>query len=170
MSNSNKWPATLLLCGAGLLVMLPLQPGWKSSTTENWVTANVAGTRLRIDPETAGDLRVVERLALEFAPGNSPFLTAPYWPGAYAALERKSPVWEIYALYPRSEAFQKAEIERIEATRPGFAFLIDAPLDGLENRRFRHTHPLLYRYILDHFQSIKGYSANTAYRVYKSKL
>ncbi len=94
----------------------------------------------------------------------------PGWqcrPGAYPLLGRKSPMWEIYAIFPRSEGFQQMEIERIKAANPGFVLIFDFPLDGREALRFRNTHPLIHQYILDNFELLLD-SPNPAYQIYKA--
>ena len=136
-----KWPFAALLCGASLLVMLPTHPWWYCYSTQQCVDIKVAGDKLKVDRETAGNLAALNKLAEQFAPGNRTFIAAPFWPGAYAALGRKSPMWEIYVLFPRSVAFQQAEIERIKAANPGFVVIDDFPLDGREDMRFRNMNP-----------------------------
>jgi hypothetical protein len=89
--------------------------------------------------------------------------------GAYAALGRKSPIWGIYPLLPRGEAFQLAEIERIKAANPGFAMIIDRPLDGREELRFRSTHPMIEQYIRNNFRPLSGFTQNSTYQIYISK-
>ena len=77
-------------------------------------------------------------------------------------------MWEIYALFPRPQAFEQAEIERIKIVKPGFALVFDLPLDGRDELRFRNTHPLIHQYILDNFQLLPN-SPNPAYQIYKAK-
>lgn len=146
-----KWPFAALLCGASLLVMLPKHPGWYCYSSQQCDEVNVAGDKLKIDRVTASNLAGVTQFAEQFAPGDKTFI-ATFWPGAYAALGRKSPMWEIYVLFPRSVAFQQAEIERIKAAKPGFALIIDHPFDGRDDLRFSNTHPIVYQYIRDNFE------------------
>jgi hypothetical protein len=148
--------------------MLPLHPGWQCRASQ-CVDADVAGSKLKIDPGTASDLAMLSKLAEQFAPGDRSFIAAPFWPGAYAALTRKSPMWEIYALFPRSEAFERAELERIKAADPGFAVILDFPLDGRDALRFRDTHPMIDRYVRNHFEQLNGYTQNPAYHLYRSR-
>jgi hypothetical protein len=162
-------PFATLLCGASVLVMLPLHPGWQCRASMQCVETDVAGSKLTIDPGTAGDLTMLTTLAGRFAPGNRSFVAAPFWPGAYAALHRRSPMWEIYPLFPRDEAFERAELERIKAADPGFAMILDLPLDGRDELRFRNTHPLIERYIRDHFEPLNGYTPNPAYHLYRGR-
>ncbi len=91
------------------------------------------------------------------------------WPGAYVALKRESPMWEVYAILPRSKANEEVEIERIKAANPGFALVYDHALDGRDELRFGNTHPLTDRYIRDHFEPLIGYTQNSEYRIYRSK-
>lgn len=164
-----KWIFTPLLCGASLLVMIPSYPGYYCYSSQQCVEFNVAGDKLKVDRAMANDLAVLNKLAEQYAPGNRTFIAAPFWPGAYAALERKSPMWEIYALFPRSTSFQQTEIERIKAANPGFAVIIDFPLDGREELRFRNTHPIVDQYIRDHFERLNDNLRSTTFQVYKSK-
>jgi hypothetical protein len=165
-----RWSFAALLCGASLLVMLPMHPGWQCCASQQCVTADVAGSKLTIDQGTADDLVMLKKLAARFAPGNRSFIAHPLWPGAYAALERKSPLWEVYSfLHPRSNVFQQAEIERIKAANPGFVMLYDLPVDERDELRFSKTHPIIVQYIRDHFERIDGFTQNPAYQIYKCK-
>jgi hypothetical protein len=163
-----KWPFAVLLCGLSLLVMLPLHPRWYCYSTQKCVDINVAGDMLKVDLETTKNLAMFSNAAERFAPGDRTFIAAPFWPGAYAALGRKSPMWEIYALFPRNAAFQQAEIERIKAANPGFVVINDFALDGHDDLRFRHTHPIIDQYIRDNFVPLNGPNL-VLFRYYRSK-
>jgi hypothetical protein len=163
-----KWPLSLILCTSSLWLMHVFHPGWQCHASKQWVNIEISGSNLVVDPDTANDYIFIRRLVDQYAPDGRSFIITPFWPGAYALLERKSPIWEIYALFPRSETFQKAEIERIKAAKPGFALVIDLSLDGRDELRFQNTHPLIYQYILDHFDRVP-YS-HPVYQIYKAKL
>ena len=121
-----------------------------------------------VAPGTASNVAMLKSLAEEFAPNGRSFVATPFWPGAYALLERQSPMWEIYALFSRSETFENQEIERIKASNPGFVLILDLPLDGREELRFRNTHPLTYKFILENFDPM-DVSQNPAYQIFKSR-
>jgi hypothetical protein len=101
----------------------------------------------------------------DFAPLAS--LATPFWPGAYALLGCKSPMWEIYALFHRSQAFEQAEIERIKAAKPGFVLILDYPLDGHDALRFQNSHPLIQKFIIDHFERVLD-SPSSIYQIYRA--
>jgi hypothetical protein len=154
--------------GATVLVMLPNHPGW---SWKRYVKANVGGSQLRIYPEDAHFFSMLTRLAHEYAPGGRTFIAAPRFTTAFAFLERKDPMREISSIYPRSESFQLAEIERIKSSDPGFAIIYDKPAFGSEELRFSKTHPLIFQYILDHFEPLlsRDYTNDPAYLLYKAK-
>ena len=158
----------VVLITASAIVALPLQPGCSAWRDGDWKSARVGRDGLLVDPTTAADLKLVASLAQRYARDGRPFIATPNWPGAYAALERKSPMWEIYALFPRGPAFEREEIERIRSSNPGFAVVMDLALDGRDELRFRNTHPLTDRYIRDHFIPVCDLDLDANLRVYKA--
>lgn len=163
-----KWSLALILCLSSFWVMFIVHPGWQCHASKQCVNVEVSGSNLIIDPGTANDVRLLRQLADQYAPKGQSFIAAPFWPGAYALLERKSPMWEIYALFRRPQAFEQAEIERIKTAKPSFAFVLDMPLDGHDELRFKNTHPLIHQYILDNFELLPN-SPNPSYQIYKVK-
>ncbi len=163
-----KWPFTAALCAGSLGAVHIYHPGWQCHLSKQCVTVEVSGNNLQITPDVAGSIALLRRLAEQYAPNGQSFIATPFWPGAYALLERRSPMWEIYALFPRSEAFEKMEIDRIQAAGPGFALVLDIPLDGRDELRFKNTHPLANQYIMDNFILLSD-TPNQVYQVYKSK-
>ena len=163
-----KWTLTLVFLAASFWVMLPVHPGWQSHKNGQWMDVQISGNKLLVDPGTANDISLLRTLAERYAPNGQSFIAAPFWPGAYALLDRKSPNWEIYTAWTRPASFEKKEIERIEAARPGFAIVLDIPLDGRDELRFKNTHPLLNQYIGEHFERIPN-SPTPSYLLYKAK-
>ncbi len=153
----KAWPrgarriAALAIASASLVIALPFHPGWTCRVTGPCVTADVAGTKIEVTPETASILTLLNSVVGQYAPDGRAFVAAPLWPGAYALFKRKSPMWEIYALFPRGSEFELREIEQIKRARPGFALVINVALDGRDDLRFRSTHPLIERFIRDNF-------------------
>jgi hypothetical protein len=161
-----KWPAATLLCGAGLLVMIPRHPGWQCRSGQPCVEAAVGDDALLVTPATAEALTLLEKLAARFSPGDRAFMAPTFWPGAYAALGRKSPVWEIYPLFPRSADFQQSEIEKMTAADPGFALVDDAAIDGRQGLRYSQTHALIYEHVQANFERMTDDVLNTGYALY----
>lgn len=163
-----KWLLMMALLAASFWVMHVFHPGWQCSVKSRCVDIEISGDALRVDSDTATTVASLRQLAGQLAPNGEEFIVAPYWPGAYALLERRSPMLESYPLHPRSEPFEKQEIERIKAAKPSFALIVDLPLDGRDDLRFKNTHPLTYQYILDNFD-LTYVSKNSAYLVYTAR-
>jgi hypothetical protein len=168
-SAKIKWPLALTLCAASLWVAHVFHPGWESYVNKQWwVTAEISGNNLQVDIGTASDVELLSDLAERYAPDGQSFIATPFLPGAYALLERKSPMWEIYALVPRSQAFEQAEIQRIKTAKPKFALVSDVPLDGRDELRFRNTHPLIHQYILNNFEPLPNLPT-LVFQIYRTK-
>jgi hypothetical protein len=156
------------LCGMSVFTMLPMHPGWLCMGARYCDVVQVGGDRLRVDPVTKSDLALLQRLKHDFAPAGRSFFVAPLQPGAYAVLDGRSPTWENYTAWDRTEAFQREEIARLAESKPGFVLIFDLALDGREELRYSNTHALIDRYVRDHFIPVEGYSTNPDYRIYRA--
>jgi hypothetical protein len=163
-----KWPLVVALSAASIWAPLAYHPGLRCHRADACVPVSISGDHLRVQTATADDIALLRTLADRYASTGQTFLTVPFWPGAYPVLDRRAPVWEIYPLFPRNPAFEQAEIRRIEAARPAFAVIVDYPLDGREELRFRNTHPMLQQYIETHFEPTSD-STNPAYLTFRTK-
>jgi hypothetical protein len=147
--------------------MQVFHPGWQCFTSKQCVSVEVAGRKLKMNPGIASDIALLRQLADQYAINGQGVVITPLWPGAYALLDRKSPMWEIYALFHRSESFEAKEIERIKNSKPGLVLVLDVPLDGREDLRFKNTHPLTQQYIANNFDRV-SISPNPIYQIYKA--
>lgn len=167
-SSKTKWSFAIALCVVSFYVMSVFHPGWQCRHTAECEKVEISGTNLLVDPDTASNIEFVRGLVTAYAPNGGNFIVTPFWPSLYAIFDRRSPTWEIYALLPRSEAFQQAEIERIKKARPGFILVIDTPLDGRDELRFKNTHPLIYHYIVANFKRLPD-MPDADYQVFTEK-
>jgi hypothetical protein len=126
----------------------------------------VGRDRLLVPPSVASNLRILTDLVNKYAANGRTFVVAPYWPGAYAIFARKAPTLETYPLFPRSVAFQEAEIARISAADPGFVALLETRLDGVDDRRYSKTHPLIYQFVRENFQPVTDLKGPPALELY----
>lgn len=165
----RKWVLTALICVVSIVIMLRQQPGWACRPNKGCIEIEVAGDLLALPPPVAMDIALLRKLVETYAPAPRTFIAAPYWPGAYAVFERRAPMWEVFALPPRDEAFQREEIARIEAADPGFAIIYDLQLDGRDELRYGRTHALITDYIDRNYELQPGYSEHPAYRIYAPK-
>jgi hypothetical protein len=128
----------------------------------------VSGSELFVPQGSAQNIKLLRDLEQTYAPNGESFIATPFWPGAYALLERKSPMWEIYALFPRTEAFEQRELERIKTSRPKFIIVNDYPLDGRDDLRFKNTHPIIHKFILENFEPVPHFS-DSQYQIYQAR-
>ncbi len=105
----------------------------------------IGGDRLLLRPQIAARVRAVQKVAGAAAPAQ--FFAGPYLPASYAIAGRRSPVWEIYMLFPSSPARQRAEIGRLEAAGVRHAMILDARADGRADLGLAQTHPLLFAFL-----------------------
>lgn len=167
-TETRKWWLGLILSGAGLFVVLPLHSGWICDV-QKCARANIAGDKVMVTSNEANALNMLTKLTAQFAPDNRNILVAPFWPGAYAVMQRKSPMWEIYALFPSTREIGQAEIRRIKMANPGYALIINSGLDGRDELRFSNTHPLVYQYVVDHFTRVDDLTLGPEYQLYINK-
>ena len=152
--NKIRAPLILLLFCVSLSAMLPYQPLWQCYISRQCLNVNVHGDNLLVDEGTAKNILLLGDLFSKYATPNQNFLVTPYWPGAYAIKNEKSPVWGIYALFPRSNDDQLDEIKRLTKTKLNFVLIANYPLDGRNELKYENTHPLVYNYILNNFERV----------------
>ena len=95
----------------------------------------------------------VKKIVQERVPPREAVLIAPFLTTLYCALEKESPVWEIYFYLPQPEAVQKKIIRQLEERKVKWAILGNLAPDGIEERRLSNTHPLLWEYLMTHFDA-----------------
>jgi hypothetical protein len=159
----------LLLVATSVFVGLPQQPGWQARQNPLWIEAEAGSDKLLMDPGTAGDLLLLQTMRNLYAAGGQTFFVAPFWPGAYAAFGVRSPTRDIYQIHPQSTAFQQAEIKRLQIADPGFALVLDLPLDGRDDLRFRNTNPMIERYLRENFDRLEGVTPISVFQIYKRR-
>lgn len=162
----TKWPLLFLVCSASLWVMHIFHPGWLYHVNNQWVNIEISENTLVVPPSTAKDVILLRKLAEKYAPSERSIVVTPLWPGAYALLEKRSPMWAIYSIFPRSEKLQNEENERIGNADPGFLLVIDTPVDGRDDLRFHNTHPVINHFIETEFQKSDDQPSNPNYFLY----
>ena len=151
-SAKVRWSLALMLCTASVYATYKTLPGWVCRASKPCVNIEISGSNMLVQPDTASDVRLLRKLADQYTTDGQSFIATPFWPGAYALLERKSPMWAIYALWPKNDDFQRGEIERIKDSDPEFVLISEHALDGREDWRFKNTNKLIYQYLVNNFQ------------------
>lgn len=154
-----KWSLASLLCVTSLLLMIPLHPRVSCHFSGSCKAMVVSGDRLILDAKTADKVAFIKVISAKLLPPHRTLLFVPFSPGAYAMLGRKSPMWDIYALFPRSILLQQKEIERIKRADPYLVLIDNSCLDGNASICFRKTHPIIYEFINNHFTLLNDSTA-----------
>lgn len=146
LNAAARWRIVLLPAIAALSLALTasLHPAYLPVTTSG-VSVQVGDERLMLDPTTAQLVQAARAIADDRPTGT--FFAGPYTPGLYAATRRKSPIWEIYMLFPLPRERQEAELARLEAARIRYAVIGERQLDGRPDLGLRNTHPLIFAYL-----------------------
>ena len=138
----------LLVCSA--VVMYPMQDG---VTCSKCMDMNIGGSTIKVSAKISRFISDIRALDRRYARDEN-ILVAPYWPGVYALFEQRSPMWEIYALFPRRPDFEAAEINRIKSMSPALVLIGKSGIDGRANLKFSVTHPLIFKYISDNYYQL----------------
>lgn len=153
-SSKIKWGLVSLLLALSLLVMLGHHPSWQCLTPNRCINITISADELLVEKSTVDDVNFLRRIVKQYTPMGESFAVMPFWPGAYPLFEKKSPLWEIYALFPRPKAFELREITRLRNANIKLVIINDQDLDGRDELRFINTHPMTYQYVLDNFIKI----------------
>lgn len=164
-----RWLGFPLLAVASLLIALPLHPWYQARTQSGWRVVDVRDDALRMSEAAAIPVETVEGLAHRYVPSGGTLLAAPVWPGAYALLGIRSPVREIYPLFPRSDSFQMQEIGRLQQAHPSLVLIYDIAVDGRDDLRYAHTHPLIWDYLQANYRQLESPRELPKLRIYIPK-
>lgn len=151
----GKYPCFLLMTGLSCLVSLRAHPYLQCFPEYKCVTSKVSGHSLFVRKESAHAIEILRTVYAAHGKTDRTFLIAPFWPGAYALFQKKSPMLWTFPLFAQTPAAQYAEIGRIAEAEPSFALLSDYPLDGLDSLRFSSTNSLIFKYLNDTYVSKK---------------
>jgi len=116
---------------------------------------DIVADRIWVGPYSADLIRGVKKISEEVVGEGASLLIAPHWTTFYPILGRESPLRDIYFLFREAEERQKAMVQELDEGRVDWVILGDVPLDGRDELRFRNTHHLLWRHIMDHFEPVR---------------
>jgi hypothetical protein len=127
---------------------------WATERRSPYVPTRVADDAIWIHPGAAMFLETVRRTAgVVLAPGEQ-ILIVPYWPAFYVILGQESPLWETYFIFPETEERQRHMIADLQRRNVAVVLLSDLSMDGREDLRFSRTHPLVYRHLIERYETI----------------
>jgi hypothetical protein len=119
-----------------------------------FVRTEIRGDDLWIDTATAKTINDVKELVGQKLAPDENILIAPYWPGFYPILRKKSPVWENYFLLPQPKERQEEMIDDLERKNVNWVIVQNPPLDGRDELRFSNTHAYMWQYLMEKFERV----------------
>jgi hypothetical protein len=146
-----------LLAPLALACWIPMEPLFQYSRTKARAPdevrrINIGGDNFDVPAKQAAVMETVANSFRNCGAHDGGFLAAPYYPGLYASLGTRSPLWDTYFLWHRDEETQKAEIAALQEYHTSLVLLNAAsPMNGREGLKFENTNPMLLQYIVSHY-------------------
>ncbi|HOP47205.1 MAG TPA: hypothetical protein PK874_06040 [Desulfobacteraceae bacterium] len=134
-----------------------------------FVKEDIHGEELWVYRYIARSIRCVTEINRQKVPPDEGFLLIPHWPGVYPVLERRSPLWDIYLLFRETEKRQNQMIKELKEKNVNWVILGDIALDGRNDFRFRNTHALVWRHLMDEFENIESDCLPRNYQLLRRK-
>jgi hypothetical protein len=171
-AREHGWLRHLVLGG---LVVFTIGPAYLGSPfvqvcyRNPCVPYEVQGETLWLRPRERDLIETVRHLVAEHVrPGEGIFI-APHWPTFYRILQRPSPTWQIYFLFPERMDRQEAIIADLQKNNVQWVILGDVALDRREVLRFRHTHSFVWLFLMQHFAPVEAKGLPPGYQLLHKK-
>jgi hypothetical protein len=139
-----------------LLAWLPYEPATQfiRMRPDAVRQVEIGGKHFYVEAEQAQVMLATQEAFRACGAVDGSFMQAPYYPGLYPYLRTRAPFWELFYLYPRSEAFQQQHIEALHRNDVSLVLLNrSAAVDGIDALRIGRTYPRLVEYVLAHYRN-----------------
>jgi len=144
----------LIFTGTVFAMIIPANPYiYNIRFKDQFITYSINGDQLLLPRDKADYIDTVKQLVAQHVGTNEEMLIVPHSPGLYAILKLKSPIRDTYLLVSKTIEIQEIFIQDLTKNRVNWVLIGDIALDGRDDLRFRHTHPLLWKYIMTNFES-----------------
>jgi hypothetical protein len=164
-----RWIAPVLVSVfvISAIVYWPVQPRQHCRMLGQCRATQVGPDILSVPNQTADEIALLIRMRNDFVANDETLLIAPFWPGAYAMLGSKAPMWDIYAIWPRSDAQQRGEITQIATVAPRAVLIMNKGMDDRSALRFSLSHQLVHTYILETYDQLRDYTTLPGYSIFR---
>ncbi len=130
-----------------------------------YIEKTIRGDRLQIPQSTAQFISAIQEFYDQNVPSDEGILLAPHIPTLYPILERRSPIWDIYLLFPETQERQQQIITQLRQQQINWVILGDIALDGRQELRFQNTHPLVWREFAEQFEMVQSTNLPENYQI-----
>ncbi|MBI5363191.1 MAG: hypothetical protein HZA53_08430 [Planctomycetes bacterium] len=122
----------------------PLGRRWLSrGTPREFVAFDASGTELSVDGVVAQRLAAVRARVEREVPRDAKLLVSTKLLVLYPLLGRRSPVWDVYPSWRADAQYEQRMLDELSTV--DWAFLQDLAVGGVEEKRFAHTYPGVWR-------------------------
>lgn len=171
-ARANSWKSLLVLGGLVVFTIGPAylgSPFFRLCYQTPCVPYALHGETLWL---RAGERQLIETIrhivAERVRPEEGIFI-APHWPTFYSILQRPSPTWQIYFIFPEGMDRQEEIISDLRKNKVQWVILGDTALDRREALRFRHTHSFVWLFLMQEFEPVAVEGLPAGYQLLRSK-
>ncbi len=145
-----SWVIIAIWIGVGLLFLStqPVYQRWNSP--EPWKPYS-SDDKIFVPQNTQRLIDCVRQFAVKNLAPHDGVLIAPFQPGLYPIINRKSPVWDLAFYFPTTEQRQRQMIGELEAKNVNWAIISDIIPGSRDDVRFSATNELVWQYLMGNF-------------------
>ena len=129
----------------------------------------VGKDRIWLTKPDAKYIENVRKLVAEHVGPQEPLLLAPLLTTFYCLLERESPVHELYFHIAPMRAMEKRTLRELEENKVNWAIVADLIVDGRPEQALSRTHPLLWKYLTEHYETVTTEGLKPGYALLRRK-
>lgn len=127
----------------------------QAMNAQGLVKAELTNDHVWIAKDTATLIDSVKAMQRNLIQRRDGLLVAPYYPGLYSVLSKRSPLWEIYFLLPRPLDEQERMVRELESKGVDWALVCHHYVDDRPELAFENTHSLLWLYLSTKFEPVQ---------------
>ena len=129
----------------------------------------VGKDRIWLIKDDAKYIEDVKKLVAKHIGPQEPLLLAPFLTTFYCLLERESPVYELYFHIAPMRAMEERTLRELEEKNVRWAIVADFIVDGRPEQALSRSHPLLWRYLTEHYETVTTEGLRPGYALLRRK-
>lgn len=171
-ARENGWLSRVVLGGLVVVTLGPTylgSPFVRSCYRHSCVPYELHGETLWLPLRERDLIETMRHIVRERIRPEEGIFIAPHWPTFYPILQRPSPTWQIYFLFPERMDRQEAIIADLQKNNVQWVVLGDVALDRREALRFRHTHAFVWLFLMQNFAPVEVNGLPSGYQLLRKK-
>ena len=125
--------------------------------------------RVWLPPADAKYCDNVKQLIAKYVKPDEPILFAPLLTTFYCLLDKESPVYDLYFAIAVPRWVEERMVLQLEQKKVKWAILGNIFVDGNSDHTMSRSHPLLWQYLLNHFEVVTREGLRPAYCLMRRK-